>query len=96
MLLTHAERVIAIFGSTDSCEQLFSKVKFCMNKLRSQLTDNQLNDISLANSSSVEPNIASLIACNIMSPIDRMAFFRKTTIPWTPFFFRLKCGFLKL
>ncbi|VDL97522.1 unnamed protein product, partial [Schistocephalus solidus] len=60
MLLARAKRVIAMFGSTYSCEQLFSKMKFCKNKLRSQLTDNRHNDILLLNSSSLEPDIVSV------------------------------------
>ncbi|VDL90618.1 unnamed protein product [Schistocephalus solidus] len=60
MLLTRGKRVIAMFGSTYSCERLFSKMKFCKNKLRSQLTDNRLNDILLLNSSSLEPDILSV------------------------------------
>ncbi|VDL88608.1 unnamed protein product [Schistocephalus solidus] len=59
MFLARAKRVIVMFGSTYSCEQLFSKMKFCNNKLRSQLTDNRLNDILLLNSSSIEPDIAT-------------------------------------
>ena len=38
MLLAGAKRVI-MFGSTCSCMQLFSKMKFCKNKLRSHLID---------------------------------------------------------
>ena len=55
-----AKCVIAMFGSTYSCEQLFSKVKFCKNKLHSQLTVDHLNDILLLNSSSLEPDIVSV------------------------------------
>ena len=33
LLLAHAKHMIAMFGSTYSCEQLFSKMKFCKNKL---------------------------------------------------------------
>ena len=60
MLLARAKRVIAMFGSTYSCAQLFSKMKYCKNKLRSQLTDEHLNDILLLNSSSLEPDIVSV------------------------------------
>ena len=60
LLLARAKRVIAMFGSTYSCEQLFSKMKFCKNKLRSQLTDEHLNDILLLNASSVDPDVVSI------------------------------------
>ena len=60
MLLARTKCVIAMFGSTYSCEQLFSKMKFCKNKLHSQLTVDHLNDILLLNSSSLEPDIVSV------------------------------------
>ena len=60
MLLACAKCVIEMFGSTYSCEQLFSKIKFCKNKLHSQLTVDHLNDILLLNSSSLEPDIVSV------------------------------------
>ncbi|VDL89458.1 unnamed protein product [Schistocephalus solidus] len=60
MFLARAKHLIAMFGSTYSCEQLFSQMKFCKNKLHSQLTDNRLNDILLLNSSSLEPDIVSV------------------------------------
>ena len=60
MLLARARCVIAMFGSTYSCEQLFSKMKLCKNKLHSQLTVDHLNDILLLNSSSLKPDIVSV------------------------------------
>ncbi|VDL99635.1 unnamed protein product [Schistocephalus solidus] len=60
MLVARAKRVIAIFGSTYSCEKLFSKINFCKNNLRFQLIGNRLNDILLLNSSSLELDIASV------------------------------------
>jgi len=55
-----AKRVITMFGSTYSCDQLFLKMKFCKNKLRSQLTDERLNGILLLNASSVDPDVVSI------------------------------------
>ena len=60
LLLACAKRVIAMFGSTYSCKQLFLKMKFCKNKLRSQVTDEHLNDILLLNTSSVDPDVVSI------------------------------------
>ena len=60
LLLARAMRVIAMFGSIYSCEQLFSKMKFCKNKLRSQLTDEHLYDILLLKASSVDPDVVSI------------------------------------
>ena len=59
-LLDHAKKMASIFGSTYVCEQLFSKMKFTKNKLRTQLTDSHLDGILRMASSSLEPNIELL------------------------------------
>ena len=42
-MVDHAKRIICMFGSTYMCEQLFSKMKFAKNKMRSRLTDDHLD-----------------------------------------------------
>ena len=59
-LLSRARRVFAIFGSTYACEQLFSQMKFCKNRLRSRLTNEHLNDVLLLSCSSQKPDIKAI------------------------------------
>ena len=55
-----ARRIIAIFGSTYCCEQLFSKMKYTKNCLRTQLSDQHLNNILILSTSSFQPDITKL------------------------------------
>ncbi|XP_050705933.1 general transcription factor II-I repeat domain-containing protein 2-like [Eriocheir sinensis] len=55
------QRIVATFGSTYCCEQLFSKMKYTKSHLRSQLSDLHLNDILLLSTLSIEPDIETLI-----------------------------------
>ena len=41
-LKTHAQKLISLFGSTYTCEQFFSRMKFVKNKYRTRLTDQHL------------------------------------------------------
>ena len=41
----NAKRVMCMFGSTYSCEQIFSKMNYTKNKLRNRLSDRHLNDV---------------------------------------------------
>jgi hypothetical protein len=59
-LIDNALQVVSMFGSTYRCEQLFSKMKFSKSQLRSQLTDNHLNDILFLSSSVLKPDLDSL------------------------------------
>ena len=36
---------MCMFGSTYCCEQLFSKMNYTKNKLRTRLSDRRLNDV---------------------------------------------------
>ncbi|KAG0726949.1 General transcription factor II-I repeat domain-containing protein 2B [Chionoecetes opilio] len=45
--IEHVKRIVAMFGSTYCCEQLFSKMKYTKSRIRSQLSDRHLNDIPL-------------------------------------------------
>ncbi len=49
--------MVATFGGTYCCEQLFSKMKYTKSRIRSVLSDRHLNDILLLSSLSVEPDI---------------------------------------
>ena len=55
------QRIVAMFGSTYCCEQLFSKMKYTKSHLRSQLSDRHLNDILLLSTSFIEPDIETLL-----------------------------------
>ena len=54
-------RIVAMFGGTYCCEQLFSKMKYTKSRLRSLLLDRHLNDILLLSSSSNKPDIDILL-----------------------------------
>ena len=59
-LTKHAKQMACIFGSTYSCEQLFSKMKFTKNKMRTNLTDSHLDDSLRLAHSNLKPNIEKL------------------------------------
>ena len=58
--IAHVQRIVAMFGGTYCCEQLFSKVKYTKFRLRSLLSDRHLNNIILLSSSSIKPDIEIL------------------------------------
>ena len=59
--IAHAQWIVAMFGSTYCCEQLFSKMRHTKSRLRSKLSDRHLNYILLLSTSSIEPDIQALI-----------------------------------
>ena len=59
--IAHVQRIVAMFGGTYCCEQLFSKMKYTKSLLRSLLSDRHLNGILLLSSSSIEPGIDVLL-----------------------------------
>ena len=58
--IAHVQCIVDMFGSTNCCEQLFSKMKYTKSRLRSLLSDRHLHDIVLFSSSSIEPDIEIL------------------------------------
>lgn len=59
-LVNHAKKMTSLFGSTYQCEQLFSKLKYTKNNLRTRLTDSNLNNVLLLASTGLTPNIEKL------------------------------------
>lgn len=59
-LVQQALRITSLFGSTYSCEQLFSKMKLTKSKTRARLTNQHLEDVLLLASSCVTPNFEKL------------------------------------
>ena len=59
--IAHVQRIVAMFGGTYCCEQLFSKMKYTKSRLRSLLSDSHLNGILLLLRSSIEPDIDILL-----------------------------------
>ena len=58
--MNHAKKMASIFGSTYTCEQLFSKMKHCKSQTRSNITDEHLNDSLRLATSKLKPNIGKL------------------------------------
>ncbi len=48
--IAHVQRIVAMFGGTYCCEQLFSKMKYAKSRIRSLLSDRHLNYINLLSS----------------------------------------------
>ena len=59
--IAHAQRIVAMFGSTYCCEQLFSKMRHTKSRFRSKLSVRHLNYILLLSTSSKEPDIQARI-----------------------------------
>ena len=59
--ITHVKRIMAMFGSTYCCEQIFSKMKYTKCRLRAQLSNRHLNDVLLLSTCSIEPDIDVLL-----------------------------------
>ena len=59
--IEHVKCIVAMFGSTYCCEQIFSKMKYTKSRIRSQLSDRHLNDILLLSNSSIDADIESLL-----------------------------------
>ena len=61
-LLSAAARIIAMFGSTYTCEQFFSSMKVNKTVLRSRLTDEHLQaTLRLVSADKLKPNIEVLV-----------------------------------
>lgn len=59
-LTNHAKQMASIFGSTYNCEQMFTKMNYTKNKLRTRLTDDNLENILFLCSSSLSLDIEKL------------------------------------
>ena len=59
--IAHVQRIVAMFGGTYCCEQLFSKMKYMKSRFRSLLSNRHLNDILLLSSSSIELDVEILL-----------------------------------
>ena len=59
-LSKNAKEMSCMFGSTYTCEQLFSTMKYTKSKLRTKITDNHLNNVLRIASSSLSPDISKL------------------------------------
>ena len=60
-LKMHALKTATLFGSTYSCEQLFSPMKHIKSSSRSRLTDEHLESCLRVTISTIEPNIDRII-----------------------------------
>ena len=61
-LLSHARRILTMFGSTYVCEQFFSIMRINKTALRTRLSDKHLDAVlRLANQRNIRPNIESLV-----------------------------------
>ena len=61
-LSPHARKMMAVFGSTYVCEQLFSKMNLVQNMYRSSLTDEHLESTLLVATSSIQRDIDELVS----------------------------------
>ena len=59
-IMDHAKKMASIFGSTYTCEQMFSRMKFTKSQQRSTITDEHLNDCLRVATSKLRPNIIKL------------------------------------
>ena len=59
-IVDHAKKMSCIFGSTYVCEQLFSKMKFTKSKMRTRITDTNLNATLRLASSKFKPDIEKI------------------------------------
>ena len=63
-ILNNAKLIISLFGSTYTCEQVFSKMKYTKNHLRTRLRDDHLDDILLLSSTNISPDVDKLCKNN--------------------------------
>lgn len=59
-ILTNAKLMTSLFGSTYACEQLFSKMKYTKNQLRTRLSDDHPDDVLLLSSTNISPDVEKL------------------------------------
>ena len=79
--IVHVQRIVAMLGGTYCYEQLFSKMKHITSLLRSLLSDLHVNDILLLSSSSIEPDIDTLLHGKQHQPSHWFACFAKKLQP---------------
>ncbi|XP_067143108.1 general transcription factor II-I repeat domain-containing protein 2A-like [Centruroides vittatus] len=60
-LISHAQKVTAMFASSYICEQVFSIMKLRKSCLRNRLTDEQLTSLLRISASQFEPNYEKLL-----------------------------------
>ena len=60
-IMDFARKKMSLFGSTYICEQLFSRMKYTQSKTRSRLTDHHLQNNLRVATSSISPNIDTLV-----------------------------------
>ena len=60
-LSDHARKMLAVFGSTYVCEQLFSRMNLVKNKFRSSLTGEHLESTLHDATSAIQPDIDQLV-----------------------------------
>jgi len=58
---TFAKKILSLFGSTYLCEQTFSIMNLNKNRLRSRLSDAHLRDILRLNTTTLEPDLTSVL-----------------------------------
>ena len=54
------KKFASMFGNTYLCEQLFSKMNFAKNKLRSRLSDEHVNDVLQISCFNIKTNLGNL------------------------------------
>ena len=59
-LTNNAKEMASMFGSSYTCEQLFSTMKFTKSKLRSRISDAHLENVQLLASSDLSPDVEKL------------------------------------
>ena len=60
VLRKHAKTIAVLFGSTYVCEQLFSRMKYGKNKLRTRLKDDHLENVMRLSTSTISPDVIRL------------------------------------
>ena len=60
VLRKHAKTIAVLFGSTYVCEQLFSRMKYAKNKLRTRLKDDHLETVMRLSTSTISPDVIRL------------------------------------
>ena len=59
-LTNNVKEMASMFGSTYTCEQSISAMKFTKSKLRSRISDAHLEDVLLLASSDLSPDVEKL------------------------------------
>ena len=61
-LISHAQRICAMFASSYICEQVFSVMKLKKNSISNRLTDERLSAFLRISTSTFEPNYDELLS----------------------------------